>query len=408
MKKLKLDEKAFDCLAGIERETLRIDKTGRISQKKHPFSEKEFDRDFCEAQTEIITPPVAGIKNLYKKLEELDSLASDELDKKYGEKFLIYSNPPYIESDNEIEAAQFSGEKYAKTIYRDYLAKKYGKKLMLFCGIHFNYSFSDEYVSSLQSDRSSLSFKEFKNKFYFKLMKYVCLYSRIPLILTASSPVYDLSFDKYGEKGLALSKYASIRSGEKGYWNDFCPILNYNSINGYIESIKKYIDEGKLYSESELYLPVRLKSKGNGGVFELENSGADHIEMRMFDVNPLEKLGIAYNDMEFASLFLIWLSTLPDFEYTPNMQIDSIENHKKAALYNIDNIYIGSKKIAESTKDILNEMYDFYKEYPDALKILDYELNKLNGRRPCEETAAFFGFDTPKNKNLRNHVRRCR
>ena len=46
----------FECKIGLEKESLRIDKNGRLAQTEHPFlGNPNIDRDFCENQVEINT-----------------------------------------------------------------------------------------------------------------------------------------------------------------------------------------------------------------------------------------------------------------------------------------------------------------------------------------------------------------
>ena len=45
--------------------------------------------------------------------------------------------------------AKYVGESHEKEIYREYLAGKYGKKIMLYCGIHYNFSFDERLIMRL-------------------------------------------------------------------------------------------------------------------------------------------------------------------------------------------------------------------------------------------------------------------
>ena len=57
---------------GLERETLRIDREGRLSQIAHPFGDDaHISRDFCENQVEIITPPTDSPHNAVESLHAL-------------------------------------------------------------------------------------------------------------------------------------------------------------------------------------------------------------------------------------------------------------------------------------------------------------------------------------------------
>ena len=59
------------------------------------------------------------------------------------------SNPPMIRDEAEIPVAKFVGEAHSIETYREYLADKYGKKIMLYCGIHYNFSFHRDLIRRL-------------------------------------------------------------------------------------------------------------------------------------------------------------------------------------------------------------------------------------------------------------------
>ena len=240
---------------GIERETLRVDESSRLAQTPHPFGDDEqMTRDFCENQIELITPVCKSVGEAVASLSALDKKARAELEKN-GERIWLYSNPPYIENEDEIPVAAFTGEHSGKRVYREQLERRYGKRLMLFSGVHFNFSFEDEYLKTLCGDDD---LDEFKNSFYLKLYKQISLHSWLPLVLSAASPYYDASLDEDGSSGEVRSKYASMRSSERGYWNSFVPILRHESLESFIESIKFYVDKGVLFSAS---LTVEKKQK---------------------------------------------------------------------------------------------------------------------------------------------------
>ena len=77
-------------------------------------------------------------------------------------------------------------------------------------------------------------------------------------------------------KGAELSRYSSIRSSEKGYWNSFTPVLRFDSVDDYVSSVSEYVESGRLFSASEVYLPVRLKPRGVNCLENFKN-GISHI-----------------------------------------------------------------------------------------------------------------------------------
>ena len=125
-----MNDNFFNGNFGLERETLRVDKHGRLAQTPHPFNDTHITRDFCENQIEIVTPVADSIDKAIEYLSELDKKARETLEK-IDETIWLYSNPPHIDSENEIPIADFTGEHSSKRSYREVLQRKYGKNLML-------------------------------------------------------------------------------------------------------------------------------------------------------------------------------------------------------------------------------------------------------------------------------------
>lgn len=361
---------------GLERETLRVDKNGRLARTPHPFEENgEITRDFCENQIELVTPVCSSIDGVIRELNRLDEQVRAKLEEA-DESVWLYSNPPYFESEDEIPVADFRGEHTGKRIYREQLERRYGKRLMLFSGIHFNFSFDEGYIKSICKDEDT---DEFRNSFYLRLYKQLSRHSWLLLLLTSASPVYDRSFCEDGEEGAVTGRYSSIRNSINGYWNEFVPILKFDDLSTFVDSIQFYVDKGVLFSASEVYLPIRLKPRG---VNKLESfkDGISHIELRMFDINPLEPLGINADDLRFAHLLMMYLSELNDFEYTEQMQIQAVRDHQNAALLELDGVTVDGVPILEKAGQILDDMSLRFAGHDEALKVIGYEKNKLTDR----------------------------
>ena len=360
---------------GIERETLRVDGHGKLAQTPHPFGNDEnITRDFCENQIEIVTPVCGSIGEALESLAFFDRKVRETLTKS-GESIWLYSNPPHIDSEDEIPVADFTGSHSSKKSYRKFLEQKYGKRLMLFSGIHFNFSFADEFLRELNTENED--FVDFKNKIYLKLYKQLMVHSWLLVLLTASSPYYDESLDKIGKRGIIIGEYSSLRNSRRGYWNKFLPILDHRNLKTFTGSIKKHIVTGSLYSASELYLPIRLKPKGINTLENLAENGVDHIELRMFDLNPSAPLGIDGRDLEFAHLLMIFLISLPDFDFTPDLQEKAVNEHKNSALLEPD------AELLERGENIIEEMEKYFSDNENALETINFERQKLDSRKVC-------------------------
>ncbi len=370
---------------GLEEENLRIDKVGYLSDIKHPFlDEKQIDRDFCESQVEFITTVKNSTKDVLEELKDLHTKARNKLwNLDSGREFLWpFSNPPCINSEEDIPIAKFTGNLKEKEIYRNYLSDKYGKRKMLYSGIHYNFSFSDELLKKLyKQTEQKISFNDFKNNIYLKLSKKVTEYTWLIVYLTAASSVADPSL--FTDKNISLEDYASYRCSEYGYWNYFTPILNYSSLEEYVESINKYVENEMIYSASELYYPVRLKCAGVNDLDKLNKHGINHIELRMIDLNPLDKAGIMLEDLDFLHYMLVYFLSTHDIEFTPEEQIIALNNEKNAAHLKEENINIkigdDTVNIVTAGLDVLNKIERFYKSLgiEDAIINIEYQKQKL-------------------------------
>ena len=71
--------KEIKILRGIERESLRVDKNGKISQKNHPknlgspLTNSDITTDFAEALVELVTPTFESPEELFDHLNLLHS-----------------------------------------------------------------------------------------------------------------------------------------------------------------------------------------------------------------------------------------------------------------------------------------------------------------------------------------------
>lgn len=159
---------------GLEKESLRVRPDGFLTKTAHPFvNNPNIERDFCENQTEFITDVWDSADSAWEQLNTLQKQAVKILNtRETGEELLWpFSNPPYIRSENDIPIANFQGQQRSKTEYRNYLATKYGKKKMLYSGIHFNFSFPKELFFNLFQQGNYTSFEQCQDSIYLDLAK---------------------------------------------------------------------------------------------------------------------------------------------------------------------------------------------------------------------------------------------
>lgn len=371
---------------GLEKESLRIREDGTLSHSPHPFADDpHIVKDFCENQTEINTSVHDSAKAAVEELEFHNRRIYESLKGLPEREYLwLFSNPPYIQNESDIPVAVFEGIEVSKTAYREYLSAKYGRYKMTFSGIHVNYSFSEELLKAEFSHQEEKDYQKYKNRFYLDLAQKVAAYGWLLVAVTAASPLLDSSFV---EKGVydqdVFTGMASVRCGEMGYWNEFAPILDYSDISSYAESIRRYVNMGLLKAASELYYPVRLKPAGENNLDSLCKNGVNHIELRMFDLNPLAEAGVEEKDIRFAQLFLVWLAASANQPFCEKDQIQAVQNFKNAARYDLKTVNILTPdgeicSVAHAAGNVIDRMKAFYDGFsPDIEEILQFEYEKF-------------------------------
>ncbi|MGN0047221.1 MAG: hypothetical protein ACI37P_07895 [Eggerthellaceae bacterium] len=369
---------------GLEKETLRIDHDGFMAQTPNPFpGHPHITRDFCENQVEINTGIHPTYQGVLAELNEHNTTIQRTL-AEADEYLWPFSNPPYLRNERDVPVAQFTGELAHKTVYREYLSDRYGRYKMTFCGIHFNYSFADELLQADFALSDYQDFATYKNDLYVKLAELAVAYGWVMVAATAASPLNDGSYVE--RTGLGQDLYlglSTVRVSELGYWNFFAPVLSYESKNAYVDSMQSYIDQGLIKYPSELYYPIRLKPRGENTLPALRDGDVSHIELRMFDLNPLVPQGIDERDVLFGQLFLVWLASMPPLHLTEVDQVQAIQNFKNAAHYDLKTVNIimpGKESISgdRAALQVISQMQEFFAGYsPEVEACLAFQRDKF-------------------------------
>lgn len=371
---------------GLEKEGLRVYGDGMMAQSLHPFpDDSHIVYDFCENQTEINT----SVGNSAEEAVSLLQGYTDRIQRTLAgldvpELLWPFSNPPYIRSEKDIPIARHDENSGYRKGYREYLSDRYGRYKMCLSGIHVNYSFAEELLREDFRLGGYGNYQEYKDQLYLKLAEGLAQFGWIITALTAASPLLDSS---YVEKGVLGNTFfngmASTRCSELGYWNYFAPVFDYRDIRAYADSIQSYVDNGMLAATTELYYPVRLKPAGKNDLEKLKNEGADHIEIRVIDLNPLERSGINIFDVKFMQFLMVWLVSKPRGNFDVKDQVQAVQNYKNAAHYDLKTVKIAAPdgevcSVAAAGLKIIRAMKEFYRDYPDEVKeILDFEEEKL-------------------------------
>lgn len=372
----------LDALFGLEKESIRVDKNGKLAQTPHPkvFGNKlkhpYITTDFSESQVEMITPPLSDINQAIGFVETIHDIVSLELKDEY---LWPQSLPPILPDNNQIPIAKYDEDGKEAECYREFLAQKYGPKNQLISGIHFNLSYSEKLFEILYKKLNPpLSYEEFKDEAYLKTIRQMLRMRWLYILLYGSSPVVDSSL----ELKCKLAPYSinkdvvalSIRNSCYGYRNieDLYP--DYSSVENFRSSIKQMIEEKKIASSKELYSPVRPK-------FIKSPEHIAYIELRFIDIDPLTKAGVTKDELFFLhALALYGLLSEEGGDFDVAAQAKANKYHGCVALYGLNetsymfeengeqiNIWSEAEKQTRKIMSLFQELDIENNEYGDSL-----------------------------------------
>lgn len=397
IKDIMINNKEIGCY-GIEREGLRVTKDGKLALTPHPkvFEKKicntYITTDFSESQVEVITPTFNTVEECYKFTNVLYDIVAQEI----GDEYLWpISMPCILPEDKEIPIAEFCECPIGINArrYREQLMKKYGGKRQLISGIHYNFSFQDEFLVELyNSIGTSESFREFKDNVYLKLVRNYLRYRWLIIYLLCGSNVIHDSFEKeYLESLNKLNEDTyyndgalSYRNSQYGYKNNIDLYPNYDSVNEYVDSMNTFVKDKVLESHKELYSQVRLKAADIDNFLEsLKKDGIKYLEYRSLDVNPFEKGGIGLEDLKFLELFNIFLLVKEESSYE-TWQEEALENQKLIAEFGLSNITLKKDGKDITKEEWALEILTYIKNINDELKLIS-DTTILNMMKKVED-----------------------
>lgn len=361
---------------GIEWECLRAKEDGKLSLSPHPkvFGDKLTNpvvtTDFSESQIEIITPTFDSIDKAFDNFALLSDIVNASLPE--DEYLWFQSIPCILPYWDQIPIAKYSEDGQLSQKYRENLAKKYGVKKQMISGVHFNFSFSDDFLNKLYDiEGSELSFKEFKNNVYLKIARNYLRYCWLIIYLTGCSIGSHRTFsndcihlmdekDDYGS--FYSTRGPSFRNASCGYKNLKELYPSYRSVDEFVRDVNGFIDNGDISGARELYTQVRLKPKNPKDLLNsLTDTGIEYIEIRTLDINPFYKCGLVRHDMYFLQLFLIYMLVKSESDYELWQKEASLNEENVAASAYDDSMRLlkdGEEiTLKEWAAEIINEMH---------------------------------------------------
>lgn len=340
-------------LRGIERESLRMQSNGFLSQAAHPkglgsaLTHPHITTDYSEALMEFITPPQDSIPGALNYLSDIHAVVHRQLE--HEEKLWPLSMPCMLDDAEErIPLAQYGSSNIGrfKTLYRHGLGVRYGRRMQTISGVHYNLSFPDALFEALQQQESdealkNLSLQDYRSHRYFGLIRNFIRLTPLVMLVVGASPSVCQCFMTGREhhllplvRGTLFLPYATaLRMGRFGYQNSAQKQLgiHYNNLSGYLEGLQKavktpyqpfsrlglndaqgepiQINDHVLQIENEYYSLVRPKQVPQAGETPsqaLANRGVGYVELRAVDVNPYSPIGIDEHTAGFLEVLALY------------------------------------------------------------------------------------------------------
>ena len=333
-------------LRGIEKEGLRVGADAVLAQTPHPaglgsaLTHPHITTDFSESQLELITGVHTTAEACEAELVEIHQAVCKEL----GDELMWGASMPcrLPARDRDIPLGRYGSSNVgrSKTVYRNGLAHRYGRRMQTISGIHYNFSLPAGAWPALQAaEARGGSLEAYRNAGYFSLIRNFRRHSWLLLVLFGASPAVSRCFvagrshalAPLSDDSLYLPHATSLRMGPLGYQSDAQSALavSYNSLAGYAASLNRALTEpyppyeaigvreGDEYRqlsttllqiENEFYGSIRPKRRIRSGerpLHALGERGVEYVEVRCMDIDPFQPVGIGAATMKFLDVFLL-------------------------------------------------------------------------------------------------------
>jgi glutamate--cysteine ligase len=341
-------------LIGLEKEALRVSHSGTISAEPHPaafgsaLTHPCITTDFSEALLELITPALPSGAGALAFLGDLHAFVHEHL---RGELLWAASMPCVLDGARSIPLARYgtSNAGLMKTVYRRGLGNRYGRVMQVIAGVHYNFSFADDFWSAFRElEGGGEDALHFRSEGYMALVRNLQRFGWLIPYLFGASPAVCKSFIQGSPTDLeeldAATYYypyaTSLRMGDIGYQNRQTEgagmKASYDSLDAYIRSLTwaietpcpfyegigvkvgdryEQLNANVLQIENEYYSTVRPKQPLEGfekPTLALRRRGVRYVEVRSLDVDAFEPLGVSGDQLRFLDTFarfcLLWES----------------------------------------------------------------------------------------------------
>lgn len=330
-------------LRGIEKEGLRVDTAGYLSQRPHPaalgsaLTHPRITTDYSEALLELITGTHSNVDSLMGELNEVHRVVAVTLT---DELMWNHSMPAHLPADNEIPIGWYgtSNTGMIKHVYRRGLAERYGRTMQCIAGLHYNFSFDESFWELLDLPQTSAQNR--RSAGYISSIRNFTRYSWLLMYLFGASPALSKDFLRgktsellaLDDQTMYLPYATSLRMSDLGYQNKAQSGLRlcYNDLNTFLERLYDAVttpwpdyqaigthrngewiqlNTNVLQIENEFYSSIRPK-RATGPcerpITALAERGIQYIEVRCLDIDPTEPTGISAQTARFVDAFLLF------------------------------------------------------------------------------------------------------
>lgn len=337
---------------GLEKETLRVEAAGSIAQTPHPIAlgsaltHPYITTDYSEALLELVTPPFDDVRETLGFLQDLQAFATARV----GDELLwATSMPCAMGSEDSIPVARYghSNAGRMKTIYRIGLGHRYGRRMQVIAGVHFNYSPQPALWPVLAGLQGETDGRDFRDRAMMGMIRNLLRFGWMVPYLFGASPAVCNSFldgrgarlEDFDDDSSYLPMATSLRMGDIGYTNrkeaDTGIKANYNSLTEYVDSLRcaistespewarlgvkvdgeyRQLNANILQIENEYYSSVRPKQpleRFEKPTDALAARGVAYVELRSVDVNAQQPLGVDESQLRFLEAFCLTALLLP-------------------------------------------------------------------------------------------------
>jgi glutamate--cysteine ligase len=322
-------------LRGIEKESLRVRPDGVLALTPHPaalgsaLAHPHITTDFSESQLELITGAHASAEACLEELTHIHQAVYQAI----GDELLWVGSMPcgLPPADKDIPIGHYGSSNVgrAKTVYRNGLSWRYGRRMQTISGIHYNWSLPG-----------------LANEDYFALIRNFRRHGWLLFYLFGASPATCATFVEGRTHALKplrpgtfyLPHATTLRMGRLGYQSDAQSslVVSCNDLASYGRTLQQgltqvYPDYQKigirepgalgdgpdtyrqlsttlLQIENEFYGKIRPKRTihpGERPLHALRERGVEYVEVRLMDLEPFEPVGINAATMRFLDVFLL-------------------------------------------------------------------------------------------------------